>query len=104
MLDNIHTPEDHIERILEKFSKRYKTKYLKGQAEHGGRLWRKSTRDALIEETLDFISYVDCIEEQTNEAIRFLIKGRVNKDWTAIEAALNLLLVGNEDGVPEDDH
>lgn len=100
---NIKTPEDHIEFITKKFSKRYREKYLAGQEEHGGRLWRKNTRKMLIEETLDFISYVDVIEEQLRDAELFLLAAIGTKDWDMVEEAKNILVYGNPEGIPEED-
>lgn len=102
-LDNIQTNEDHIERVIDNFTTAYRRKYYKGAEEHGGRLWRKNTRAMLVDEVLDFVSYVDCIIEQDREAAKLLRTALDANDWGYVERALSVLEVGNADGVPEVD-
>lgn len=103
-LDQIETPEEHMEVLMDTFRAAWEEKYMKGQREHGGRLWRKRTTDFLVDEVLDFVSYVGVLAPQLNRVEEILEKGQdgsANQAMDAIRRALNILRVGNEEGTPE---
>lgn len=69
---NFESPEEHRESIVEEFSAAYREKYNRGQAEHGGNLWRKDNLSFAKEEVLDFASYVFTADWQRRKALRLL--------------------------------
>lgn len=106
-LDEIDTPEEHMEVLMDTFRAAWEEKYMKGQREHGGRLWRKRTTDFLVEEVLDFVSYVGVLAPQLKKVEQILEAGQnggANQAYTAIGRALNILKYGNEEGVPEQEN
>jgi hypothetical protein len=108
---NVITYEDHMNACMEAFEKAWRAKYTKGQHEHGGRLWRKRTTPFLIEEVLDFVSYVAVLAPQLNRATELLggtldmIEGGASIEdiRDQVNRAHNLLTIGNEEGIPEDE-
>lgn len=106
-LEEIQTPEEHMEVLMDTFRAAWEEKYMKGQREHGGRLWRKRTTDFLVEEVLDFVSYVGVLAPQLKRVEEILYEGQngsANNAFDAIGRALNILKYGNEDGVPEQEN
>ena len=106
-LDEIETPEEHMDVMMSSFESAWREKYRKGQAEHGGKLWRKSTFAFLVEETLDFVSYVGVLAPQLKRIEELLHQARITDDIdyarNAANKALNILRVGNEEGAPEEE-
>jgi len=69
--------EAHLGRVITWFNDHATPKYRKGQKEHGGSAWEKSGMFRnLCEEAVDFVVYLETIEEQLRErfpeAYRFL--------------------------------
>jgi len=95
--------EDHRDAILNEFNQLYKEKYAKGQAEHGGRLWRKSVRAMAKEEVLDFVSYMFTDHAQIDNVIKLLKHGIKTSDWGLVVQAYNILECGNPEGYREED-
>ena len=63
------TPRLHADQIARDFTRAYKGKYMKGQKEHGGKLWEKpGMLNHMTEEILDLVSYVEVLNEQANKA------------------------------------
>jgi hypothetical protein len=97
------TPEEHVELIISDFAKQATKKYMKGQEEHGGRLWRKNCLPFMFEEVIDFYVYMHVVNAQLVE-MKYLLKNAIAlKDWELVEAAYNLLTMGNKEGVPEEE-
>jgi hypothetical protein len=55
--------QEHLYSIIDRFSQRVHKKYVKGQAEHGGNLWEKQNFTSLIEEVIDMVTYLHCVED-----------------------------------------
>lgn len=67
------TPQDHADKLGNEVRQRLIAKYLKGQKEHGGELWRKrGIIDMAIEEAIDQAVYLLTLKEQLNELEREL--------------------------------
>ena len=41
VIAKVKTPEDHMKACMKAFGTAWREKYMKGQKEHGGKLWRK---------------------------------------------------------------
>lgn len=107
-LDGVETPEQHMDACIKAFGKAWREKYMIGQAEHGGKLWRKSTLGFLSEEVLDFVSYVAVLGPQLKEVEALLEEALLPTTnpvyyQDRIQKALNILRVGNPEGVPEEE-
>jgi hypothetical protein len=64
------TPEHqaHLDRLLSEVHTRLKAKYIKGQNEHGGKLWEKpGLLDEAINEAIDQVVYLMTLKEQLSE-------------------------------------
>lgn len=103
MPTKFETPEDHRDYILDEFSRLFKAKYLVGQTQHGGRLWRKSVRDMAKEEVLDFVSYVFTDHAQIDNAKQLLYTAIETSSWQYVTQAFNILEYGNIEGALEED-
>jgi hypothetical protein len=71
--------EAHLARIKTEFAALVDTKYRKGQVEHGGDLFRKSTADLLnfaIDEAVDQVVYLLTLRERMQTQLD-AIMGRV---------------------------
>ena len=101
------TPLSHAEDILSTFTVDAKAKYLAGQAEHGGRLWRKPVLPMLYQEVLDLPIYLLTHMGQMARVRELVWSAFLESGTTASEKALlrvvNLLDYGNEEGVAEED-
>lgn len=63
------TPKDHAKDLGEEVKQRLVKKYLMGQMEHGGRLWKKKGLiDMAIEEAIDQAVYLLTLKQQLEEA------------------------------------
>lgn len=105
-LDGVVTPQDHKERIISWFTEKWSKKYDNGQVEHGGKLWRKQCLPFLVEEMLDFFSYVAVLAPQLLMAAQAADEASTKCTCSArhdIRKVANLLSIGNEEGVPEED-
>jgi hypothetical protein len=66
-MDRLH--EEHLQRVIDGFSRDVRAKYEKGQQEHGGNLWQKPGMvDHAIEEVLDLAVYLYTLREQLAES------------------------------------
>lgn len=97
------TPLAHAEDILNTFFIDAKNKYLAGQIEHGGRLWRKPVLPMLYAEVLDLPIYLLTLMDQVGEARKLLSIAMAAQNWNGVEAAYNMLAYGNAEGATEED-
>jgi hypothetical protein len=83
----------HIECIVSRFNTDALMKYMDGQKEHGGDLWRKPGLVAeAYKEAVDLIVYLDTVREQ-HERMKFLAKAALEKDdLSALRGALQLIV------------
>lgn len=59
----------HQDRIVKRFAAEFREKFTKGQAEHGGDMWRKpGMLQHAKEEVLDLVAYLFTLEEQLQPA------------------------------------
>lgn len=59
--------EAHLQRVKDWICARIDAKYRKGQAEHGGDLWKKKrVFEFLLDEVTDFVVYAETHQEQLN--------------------------------------
>ena len=59
---------EHLNRLLTESSERIRTKYIAGQAEHGGDLWKKDDiLEMAIEEAVDMLVYLLTLKEQLGD-------------------------------------
>lgn len=59
---------DHLTRLQTEALRRIGLKYVRGQAEHGGDLWRKGgLLDMAIDEAVDQLVYLLTLKEQMNQ-------------------------------------
>jgi hypothetical protein len=57
--------KNHLKRLVRETSQRMIGKYVKGQKEHGGDLWKKKgIIDMAIEEAIDQVVYLLTLKEQ----------------------------------------
>jgi hypothetical protein len=103
----MYTPGEHVEEIISWIAKKVKSKYYAGQEEHGGKLWRKPMLKNLEEEVTDLIVYLQTHEMQQLKLIALLTEATHQDNGQdmlpLVRSALNLILVGNEEGVPEEE-
>jgi hypothetical protein len=113
--------KEHSDAIIAQVTADIEHKYVAGQLEHGGKLWRKRLDNHERDELLDLIVYHYTRREQMsklreilyaaywcnissdsvgNEALYKGKKGNLAVDL-ALTEALNLLEVGNEEGLRE---
>ena len=97
------TPLDHALAVADNLSTRLVNKYLDGQREHGGRLWRKPVLAFAIEEIIDLPVYMLTLEEQLADVRRLLGLAMVGGNMTYVRQALDILETGNADGVAEEE-
>lgn len=67
--------ERHLQRIRERTNDLLAEKYRKGQAEHGGFLWRRRIMPEVMAETLDLVCYVMTLEEHIEEVKNLCVRG-----------------------------
>jgi hypothetical protein len=88
----------HMNRIATKVDADIRQKYLKGQVEHGGKLWLKPAMLKHIrEEILDLVVYQETAAEQIRGIVRLLQLSIANADWTFVDEAVDKL-IALEDG------
>jgi len=105
---NYATSQQHRDEVLERFRSRASAKYDAGQAEHGGRLWRKPVLHMLRDEISDLPFYYDVLEEQQQVVLDHLFSARLTiprdtPGWEHIKAAMNVLEFGNAEGRSEEE-
>lgn len=104
---------EHLRIIQMDTCKALSVKYLKGQAEHGGSLWRKPVINFMGDELTDHICYFHVLKQQWNEMIEIAdsaLKIPANPEMESPRATgyrdsltkiRNILTVGNKEGVRE---
>lgn len=73
------TPEQerHLSEIKGRIADGIDAKYRKGQAEHGGNLWKKpGIFPMLKDEVRDFVVYADTLEAQLRKVLSLIELGR----------------------------
>jgi hypothetical protein len=104
MYDNKElTGEQHAKYIAEEAQKVVYAKYMAGQEEHGGKLWRKVIAPHILEEAIDQLVYVLTLRDQLDAAERRLGLALSTRDWNAVEQVHKILSVGNPDGREEEE-
>ena len=98
----------HINMICARWRGRIKPKYVAGQQEHGGRLWRKPAMDFITEEIADLAVYWDvAMEQQADLKVEVgLALGYCDPKSPAykhILRAANILSFGNAEGEVEEE-
>lgn len=93
------TPEEHATEVAQDFAQACRRKYMKGQDEHGGRLWRKPCWKFFEDEAVDIWVYFHVIREQLWKAIQ--ISGKCK--CKSCKEINNLLTKGNVEGKPEEE-
>jgi hypothetical protein len=81
--------ESHLAQVKRWIIERIDPKYRKGQAEHGGDLWTKPTLPMVIEETTDFVVYIQTLQKQLEEIHDELQNALSSKDWNGVAEALS---------------
>ena len=102
-LSEVKSGEKHISIVLNNFSRVWTEKYLAGQKEHSGKLWRKPVFAFLVEEVVDLVSYVWVLAPQLARVEELLSEAITDGDDRKVLGALNILRFGNEEGVPEEE-
>ena len=106
--ENCMTPIEHAQKICAWFIQHAITKYMAGQEEHGGRLWRKPVWKYLRDEIIDMPIYFQVMEEQQTR-IEILLGDALSKmsdgysGESDVKAAYNLVCYGNEEGTKEEE-
>jgi hypothetical protein len=100
--------KEHVNTIMAVWKTRIVPKYHQGQAEHGGKLWRKPVLDAITDEIADLMVYWDVQLEQFEEVGLALSGALQNLDqdhgaYPFVKEAINLLSYGNREGEMEED-
>jgi hypothetical protein len=97
------TGEQHAKYIADKARDVVYKKYMAGQEEHGGKLWRKKIAPHIREEAVDQLVYVLTLEDQLEAAEARLGLALSTRDWSAVEQVHKILSVGNPDGFAEEE-
>ena len=99
----ITNEDEHKEKILDNFNKKFITKYDKGVEEHGGGLYRKPLGHIInwgYDEILDFVCYYSTIQDHI-ENIKNLAEMGVTglcDPKSACKSILNIIQAGSCDG------
>lgn len=99
------SPGQHVQGLQQWFNRVHRSKYLAGQEEHGGQLWRKNTLPMLVEEIFDLVSYahVELLHRIQLGSICDQVQAGEMDAREGIDRITNLLNTGNEEGVLEPD-
>ncbi len=97
------TGEQHAEYISDEARKAVYNKYMAGQEEHGGKLWRKVITPHILEEAIDQLVYVITLRDQLEVAERRLGTALSTRDWGVVEQVHKILATGNPDGRTEEE-
>ncbi len=69
--------EAHLDGIKGRTSVALDRKYRKGQAEHGGNLWRKPGVFSMLDaEVIDFVVYADTLRQQLEDVLALMKDGQ----------------------------
>lgn len=94
----------HLESLQREAADLLERKYVAGQREHGGKLWRKPQIGHIVAEVLDLVVYVLTLRSQLQTATRILDQARDRRSLSVEElAVLNLLQTGNIEGELEEE-
>lgn len=94
---------NHIDQIAADTIHAVEDKYLAGQKEHGGKLWRKPVVDFMGEEVTDMIVYFHVLKHQHHKMKQIAAHGLNGGDAAkALKEVFNILSMGNAEGVRED--
>jgi hypothetical protein len=67
----------HLKQNVRRMQKLQISKYVKGQVEHGGQMWKKTGMlHAALEEVADLANYLPTIELQIAKALRLIKAGK----------------------------
>ena len=80
----------HLKHCVRRVSKLQIDKYVKGQKEHGGRMWMKTgLLNAALEETADQANYLPTVELQIAQAIKRIKANQPDKAILILEGLLS---------------
>lgn len=104
MMEQPQHPDHHVALVLDTLSDELPTKYMQGQREHGGNLWRKPVLDFMGEEVLDMVVYYDVLRRQNDLLKQLCREGMAGSSdsYQALQSIYNVLTVGNPEGVKEE--
>ena len=97
------TGEKHAQYIADEARKIIYKKYMSGQEEHGGKLWRKKITPHILEEAVDQLVYILTLRDQLDTAESRLGLALSTRDWDAVEQVYKILATGNPDGREEEE-
>jgi len=100
----MNTALEHIAAIKTDLGKEIEEKYMAGQKEHGGKLWRKQVLPFAWEEVLDLPVYLHVLKQQHEEMKNICLKGMGGDIYEddALMMIYNILTIGNAEGVQEE--
>lgn len=102
-MSELKTAEDHVALISETLTSEIKKKYMAGQEEHGGKLWRKPVLGFAWEEVLDLPVYLHVLKQQHDEMKAIALAGAQGENSQAACAEIyNILTIGNAEGAREE--
>lgn len=90
------TPDQHahLDKITEDFTSALRTKYIRGQAEHGGNLWDRGCVNELGDEIVDLVTYYHCIKynlAQIQKEITFAREHVSKGDYRSLQETLDAI-------------
>jgi hypothetical protein len=101
------TPRQHENLVVTWIAEWVRRKYKAGQVEHGGKLWRKRMMPHVIEEIVDLVVYIFTMHSQLLQIEELLIialdQHHIEDMHSYVNDALNVLQVGNVEGVEEEE-
>ncbi len=97
------TGEQHATIIADEARGAVYRKYMAGQTEHGGKLWRKRITPHILEEAIDQLVYVLTLRGQLEAAEARLGLALSTRDWDAVEQVFKILATGNPEGREEEE-
>ena len=105
------TSKEHFDNICSWFKQEGWKKYFRGQVQHSGRLWRKSTLKMLKEEVIDMLVYFHVLQEHHETALDYLALALADWDdnfyldsiMPNVRNAYNILEFGNPEGILEEE-
>lgn len=100
--------EAHITYINTVVNEEITKKYLAGDKEHGGKLWRKPIMYFMGEEITDLNVYWQTLKVQWEDVLLLVYAAYTNKDCSSevrdiLDKALNVLTMGNREGEEEEE-
>ncbi len=97
------TGEEHATIIADLARRAVYKKYMAGQMEHGGKLWRKVITPHILEEAIDQLVYVLTLGGQLEAATSRLGLALSTRDWASVEQVFKILSTGNPEGRTEEE-